>query len=230
MLPDNFFLILTIDRLVYRLGFMPTSPSSASSASTRDRLIGAMLHALRTKGFHGVGLNELLAEAQAPKGVLYHHFPGGKSELAVAAINTVVGQITAGLDKLLQRHGDPVLALGAWIASAQKALAGSGFEQGCPLATIALESTPQDSAIRLALANGFATIRETVAHALQSADIEPDRARDLSALIVSAYEGALLQARVAGSVDAMRHTAQALLELVRLSQPLRVVEPRPIRP
>jgi TetR/AcrR family transcriptional repressor of lmrAB and yxaGH operons len=48
-----------------------------------------MLTALRTKGFHGVGLSELLAQAQAPKGVLYHHFPGGKTELAVAAIDQV---------------------------------------------------------------------------------------------------------------------------------------------
>jgi TetR/AcrR family transcriptional repressor of lmrAB and yxaGH operons len=36
-------------------------------------------------------------------------------------------------------------------------------------------------------------------------------------LIVSAYEGALLQARVAGSVQAMRDTSEALVGLLRLA-------------
>ena len=58
---------------------------------TRTRLITAMADALQRRGLHGVGLNEILRDAQAPKGVLYHHFPGGKTELAVAAIQAIVG-------------------------------------------------------------------------------------------------------------------------------------------
>lgn len=53
--------------------------------STKDRLIQSAALLFRTRGYHGVGLNDLLAEANAPKGSLYHHFPNGKSDLAVAA-------------------------------------------------------------------------------------------------------------------------------------------------
>ena len=63
---------------------------SEGTPGTRDRLIGAMLQALSTRGLHGVGINELLVAARAPKGVLYHHFPGGKTELAVATIEQLV--------------------------------------------------------------------------------------------------------------------------------------------
>lgn len=198
---------------------LPVSPESDSPLSTPDRLIAAMLNALRRKGYHGVGLNELLTEAGAPKGVLYHHFPGGKSELAIAAVQAVVSQITAGLQKLLKRHADPADALQAWMVSAQKLLAGSGFEQGCPLASIALESTPEDAAIRAALAEGFSSIRTHLADALQSAGIAPARSTNLAALMVSAYEGALLQARVAGQVHAMQNTTEALVDLIRLNLP-----------
>jgi len=197
----------------------PSPPTTANSPGTRERLIDAMQDALRHKGYHGVGLKELLTTANAPKGVLYHHFPGGKAELAVASIESVVGQITAGLDKLLSRNADVVQALGAWMASAQKALATSGYERGCPLATIALESAPDDTTIRQALADGFAAIRERLGRTLQHAGIEETRARNLAALIVSAYEGALVQARVAGNVDAMRSTSDALMDLVRMSLP-----------
>lgn len=191
--------------------------TSSPTPGTRDRLVAAMLDALRTRGYHGVGLAELLTAAQAPKGVLYHHFPGGKAELAVRAVESVVAKLGADLDKVLQRTGDPVDALGAWMGSAQRVLAGSGFASGCPLATIALESTPDDDAIRAALAEGFASIRTRLADALAGAGIAQAQARGAAALIVSAYEGALLQARVAGSVQAMRDTSEALIGLLRLA-------------
>jgi TetR/AcrR family transcriptional repressor of lmrAB and yxaGH operons len=176
-----------------------------------------MLDALRTRGYHGVGLNELLAAAHAPKGVLYHHFPGGKAELAVCAIESVVAKLCADLEKLLQRTSDPVQALVAWMAQAQRVLAGSGFASGCPLATIALESTPDDEAIRAALADGFAAIRTRLADALARAGMAQERALGVAALIVSAYEGALVQARVAGNVRVMRDTSEALVGLLRLA-------------
>jgi TetR/AcrR family transcriptional regulator, lmrAB and yxaGH operons repressor len=189
--------------------------TSPSTPGTRERLIAAMLDALRTRGYHGVGLTELLATAQAPKGVLYHHFPGGKAELAVRAIESVVAKLGADLDKVLRRAADPVDALAAWMGSAQRVLAGSGFTSGCPLATIALESTPDDDAIRAALAAGFATLRTRLADTLAGAGMAQAQARGAAALIVSAYEGALLQARVAGNVQAMQDTSEALIGFLR---------------
>ena len=194
-----------------------TKETSSPTPGTRDRLVAAMLDALRTRGYHGVGLAELLTAAQAPKGVLYHHFPGGKAELAVRAIESVVAKLGADLDKVLNRTADPVDALGAWMGSAQRVLAGSGFASGCPLATIALESTPDDDAIRAALAEGFASIRTRLADALAGAGMAQAQARGAAALIVSAYEGALLQARVAGHVQTMRDTSEALVGLLRLA-------------
>lgn len=179
-----------------------------------------MLDALSTRGYHGIGLNELLASAGAPKGVLYHHFPGGKSELAIAAIAAVVEQLTIGLDKVMRgAGGDPASALATWLASAQKRLEKSGFERGCPLATVALETSPDDQALRAALSGAFSAFRERLALALVGAGVAQARAASLAALIVSAYEGALVQARVAGNVQAMRDTSVALLDLVRLSLP-----------
>lgn len=191
-----------------------------SSPGTRERLVTAMREALSTRGYHGIGLNELLVTAGAPKGVLYHHFPGGKSELAIAAIGTVAEQLGSSLDTLMQRSGgDPAGALATWMASAQKTLEKSGFERGCPLATVALETTPDDQLLRAALATAFAAFRERLAAALAAAGIAELRASSLAALIVSAYEGALLQSRVAGNVQAMRDTSAALLDLIRLSLP-----------
>jgi TetR/AcrR family transcriptional repressor of lmrAB and yxaGH operons len=190
-------------------------PSPDPSPGTRARLIAAMSRALQRRGLHGVGLTELLSEAQAPKGVLYHHFPGGKTELAVAAIEATAARITASLDQLIATRADPVPMLRSWLAAARQQLEKSAFEQGCPLATVALESTADDEALRHALAAAFAAIRLRLAAMLASAGVAQARARNLATLIVAAYEGALMQARVAGDGQTLGDTAEALLALVQ---------------
>jgi TetR/AcrR family transcriptional repressor of lmrAB and yxaGH operons len=190
---------------------MATPPAEPA---TRSRLVSAMTDALQRRGLHGIGLTELLHAARAPKGVLYHHFPGGKSELAVAAIDAAVAWLCTGLDQLLLQRGDPVAALRQWMAGAQKQLERSGFERGCPLAAVALESTPDDAALRAALATGFAALRERLAAVLVQAGVAAPRAAGLAVLTVAAYEGALIQARVAGSAQPMQDTADTLLALI----------------
>ena len=181
---------------------------------TRDRLIAAMTDALRRRGLHGIGLTELLAQAGAPKGVLYHHFPGGKTELAVAAIDDVVARMLRGLDTLLDSNPDPIEATRRWMAGATARLDDSGFESGCPLATVALETTPDDAVLREALARAFATLRERIAQALERHGEPRAQAQGIAALIVATYEGGLLQARVAQSSEPIAQATQTLLSLL----------------
>lgn len=188
----------------------PTPPER----STRDRLITAMCDALCRRGLHGIGLTELLQAAGAPKGVLYHHFPGGKTELAIAAIDHVVDRMGQGLDRLLGGTPDPLTAMRLWIRGATDRLQRSGFEAGCPLATVALESTPEDRALREALARAFERLRERIAQGLQAAGMPAERAGGVAALVVAAYEGGLLQARVAHSIEPIHRITDTLLALL----------------
>ena len=188
------------------------------TTDARDRLIAAMTDALQRRGLHGSGLTELLAAAQAPKGVLYHHFPGGKTELAVAAVEATIERLCGMLDQRMA-SGDPAQALMAWVDGAQKRLEQSGYEKGCPLATIALETTRDDVEIRAALGAGFARIRTQIAAALVRAGYEARAAESLAALMVAAYEGGLLQARAAGTAEPMNLVGEALLTLLSLHRP-----------
>lgn len=182
---------------------------------TRERLVGAMIRTLQTRGLHGAGLNEILALAQAPKGVLYHHFPGGKNALAVAAVEATVAWSCDWLDKLMATHEHPADALRDWIARAVGGLGDSGFEIGCPMAAVALESTAADVELRAALARGFDAIRLRIAQALVRVGHDAARAQGLAALMVAAYEGGLLQARVANDVTPMLQATETLLQLLK---------------
>jgi TetR/AcrR family transcriptional repressor of lmrAB and yxaGH operons len=186
-----------------------------TSPDAKTRLIGAMTEALQRRGLHGSGLTELLAAAGAPKGVMYHHFPGGKTELAVAAIEATVARLCDSLDTALASGNDPGAALMAWIGGAQRRLDASNYERGCPLATIALETTVDDDAIRAALAAGFGAIRARIAAGLVRAGYPQAAADALAALLLAAYEGGLLQARVAGTPAPMTLVSEALLSILQ---------------
>ena len=62
----------------------PATPDTPA-LPTKERLIWAAARLFHTQGYNGAGMTEILAEAKAPKGSLYHHFPNGKSDLALAA-------------------------------------------------------------------------------------------------------------------------------------------------
>ena len=231
-----------IDRPVYRVramapGVSPPDPASAAAPvapGTRERLVGAMGDALQRRGLHGAGLNAVLDAAGAPKGVLYHHFPGGKTALAVAALEAYVTRLGDALDRALAGGAatdgsaghiapaptaiaapDPVVALARWLEGAEARVVADGFARGCPLAVVALESTPDDVELRRAVAEAFATVRARIAAGLVRGGCDSAQAEGLAALIVAAYEGGLLQARAAGSVAPMAQATRALLALLR---------------
>ncbi|MEO0912916.1 MAG: TetR/AcrR family transcriptional regulator, partial [Pseudomonadota bacterium] len=56
----------------------------AKERTTREKLIFAATDHFRRKGYAAAGLTEILEAAGVPKGSLYHHFPGGKPDLALA--------------------------------------------------------------------------------------------------------------------------------------------------
>jgi TetR/AcrR family transcriptional regulator, lmrAB and yxaGH operons repressor len=186
---------------------------------TRNRLVRAMQRSLQTSGFHGTGLTALLAAAQAPKGVLYHHFPGGKRELAVAAVEAMAAGIHQGLDVALREGESPLAAFHAWLTRSAQRLSASGFTRGCPLATVTLETAHQDDALRAALHRAFDGIRARLVLAFKRQGHRAAEAQSRAALCVSAYEGALLVARANQSTAVLAQTLRALRPL--LASPVR---------
>ncbi|MFF1555891.1 TetR/AcrR family transcriptional regulator, partial [Rhodococcus erythropolis] len=58
------------------------------STDTRTRLVAAMIELMRWRGYSAVSVKDITVAARAPIGSLYHHFPGGKSQLAAAALQS----------------------------------------------------------------------------------------------------------------------------------------------
>lgn len=115
--------------------------------STKDRLIRSAANLFRVHGYHGVGLNDLLAEAKAPKGSLYHHFPKGKPDLARAAAHWASDNMLRLIAISFQdakSFEDGVTTICFKLA---KLFDLSGNWDGCPIAAILFEG-PENEAFR----------------------------------------------------------------------------------
>lgn len=186
-----------------------------SSTTTRERLLLTMVEALSTRGLHGIGLNAILQKANVPKGVLYHYFPKGKNQLAIEAIALSTQAMVLRLEKTFKKPGNLPKLLTKWFEVSGDLLSQDHYETGCPLATVALETTHQDTELRSALAESFEQVRLALNTALHHHGFKIEQAKALASLVVSAYEGALIQARVSQSPLPLQYAAKALAPLLK---------------
>ena len=168
----------------------------------------------RRQGYHGTGLNQLLDESGAPRGSLYFHFPGGKTELAVDAVTTAGQAIGAGIQRMLEVTDDAAEAIAKIVEFIAADLRRSNWERGCPVATVALDTASSSEPIRLACRTIFDDWVGTVAHRLRTAGWDAASAAEDALVVASAIEGALILARArrdSAPLDAVAHHIRTTL-------------------
>ena len=181
---------------------MPSQVSASQSGqaeaeqATRSRLLRITSKLLQTQGYHGTGLNQILKESQAPRGSLYFHFPGGKEQLAVEALETSAAWVTRAMRGTLESSGDDTRAgLRAIAEIFAVQLERSNFAEGCPFATVALESSSLPDSLRRTCGAAFGDWQALLAGHLARVESDQSRAASLATLVLVAIEGAMVLAK-----------------------------------
>lgn len=182
----------------------------SESKGPRQAIVGAAARLFRRRGYAGVGMNEIVEASGAPKGSVYHYFPGGKAQIGAAAVK-LGGQVASKtLQDLLSGGADPAQAARTYGARMADWMTLSGFRDGCPIATVVLEMAPQDAAIAGAASLAFETWQAAFADALEAKGLAPDRAAGLALLAVTSIEGALILARAKASAEPILQASEAI--------------------
>jgi AcrR family transcriptional regulator len=185
------------------------------TAPTRQRLIEAASVLFRRQGLAATGIKQILAVADAPYSSLYHHFPGGKDELAAAAIlasgdyyETLVGGVW---DSAADLEGSMI----AVFDGAAELLVLTDYADACPIATVALEVASTNETLRIATAQVFTRWDDAVTRRLREAGVPGSAALPLSQSIMALLEGAFMLARAAKTTAPMHAARDSVLVLVR---------------
>lgn len=180
---------------------------------TRERMIDAAALLLQREGYQATSWRRLVDEAGVPWGSIGHHFPGGKEELAVAAVDRGAAAVGALIDRCFAVRRTPATAVREWFEVSARLLAESGYSAGCPVATLALETAATSPALGEAARAAFAGWERRLTEHLASSGVR--RAPALAGMVLTLLEGALVRARVERS-PAPLHAAGRLAErLVR---------------
>jgi TetR/AcrR family transcriptional regulator, lmrAB and yxaGH operons repressor len=179
----------------------------------RDAIVRAAATLFRRDGYAATGTNAIVRESGAPKGSLYHYFPGGKEEIAVAAVEHAGGVVARTLTALVADSPTPGAALRAYGRLVAGWLADSGYRDGCPIATTLLETAPGSPACTAAGRAAFDAWAEVLAGGLRDHGVAGGEATRLGRLAVVALEGALVVARVEQDGAAVVASADAVADL-----------------
>src|SRR5215472_12890286 len=155
---------------------------------SRSRMIAAAAELFRQRGYHATTFSDVVRESGAPRGSTYFHFPGGKAELAREAIALAGDEMEQMVGEAARHADDPgslVRALGQIMAGR---LEHSGYQGGCPIATMVLELAPRDEECSAGFDRVFARWRAALVARLEPLGIAHDRAAVLADLTMSALE------------------------------------------
>lgn len=187
--------------------------TSANQASKRDQLVDSAFRLFYRDGYHAVGIDTILREADIAKMTLYHHFRS-KEDLIVAAIERRSAQIGTELKAALEAAGTSprkrLLALFDWY----EAWFRSPEFNGCAMLRAAGEYPELGSPVHQAVIRAKQAGRDRLEAILS--EMEVSQPGMLATQIDMLLQGAISCAHTFGDPDHIVQARKAALALLGL--------------
>jgi AcrR family transcriptional regulator len=184
-------------------------------AGTKERIMAAGAELFRRNGYAGTGLKQIVAEANAPFGSLYHFFPGGKEQLGAEVVRTSGLAYIALFDLFIAPAEDLVSGIEAFFAAGIATLEATDYVEGCPIATVALEVASTNEPLRQATADVFTAWIDAGTEKFAKFGLSREAARTLTITAVNNLEGAFVHCRSLRDTEAMAVAGAATVDVAR---------------
>lgn len=170
---------------------------SPSTNPTADRILFAAMKLFAEKGYGSTSVADILREAGANSGSLYHAFPTKQHVLL-----GVLDLYRRGIGPMLIEPAwagvtDPIERIFALLAAYRNALAVSDCSYACPIGSLALELHEPDPDVRAGIAANFTAWSKAIEGCLDTAADRMPAGTDRPALarfVLTVMEGAVMQA------------------------------------
>jgi AcrR family transcriptional regulator len=152
---------------------------------------------------------------------MYHFFPDGKEQLAEEVLRYGGELYARMIRQCFVAYPDPREAVAAMFAGEAKILRSSGFRNGCPVASVALDVASTVEKVRKPCAEVFASWIGALAEGIAASGAAEGLAMDLASYILASLEGAIILSRTSKSVKPLEQTAQFVLHTLEAKLPRR---------
>jgi AcrR family transcriptional regulator len=182
---------------------------------------------LQRQGLTGTGIKQILAEAEAPFSSLYHHFPGGKDELAAAAIRVAGARYQALVEAVWDQAPDAMSSVAAVFDGAAATLESTDYAVACPIATVALEVASTNEQLRETTAEVFDAWIAAGTARFEAEGISPSDSRGLAITLISLLEGAFILSQSLKSTEPVRAAGATAVAAARTALDSPAATPHP---
>src|SRR5262245_60029714 len=145
------------------------------ASESKTRIIRAALELLSQSGLSGAGINQVVAASAAPRGSIYHFFPGGKLELATTALEEAEQGVAQWFRGIFDRREPIAKKVESLFADAAANVEASGFNKSCPVAAVTLDVDSDSERMRAVCHRIFMTWQGAIAAGLHEAPDEERR-------------------------------------------------------
>ena len=166
------------------------------SAAGKEMLIDQLRAVFVARGYDGATLVHLAQAVGLSKASLYHHFPGGKPEMAATLVRHAIADLQRSAFSHLHSNLDPAQRLEAFIDGF--VVYTNGGQTDCLLAVFSHHATAGEDteAMRATIAQQFADWHAALEVVIESLGVKPKKARHQAHDLLSALYGALLTAKM----------------------------------
>ena len=178
--------------------------------STRESILTAAAELMRHKGYGAVGMKDIAQASGAPIGSLYHHFRGGKVQIAREALINAGHAYALLIPSIVDEYTDLGDAVDAVFTQAAEDMARTGFANMCPVASVAAEVADTVEELRETSASVFDGWIDGGSAYFAARGLDWSQAREVTLALISALEGAFVIARTLRSTEPLLAAGRAL--------------------
>jgi AcrR family transcriptional regulator len=171
-------------------------------------MIEGAIQLLATRGVHGASLLKVLEHTGAPRGSVYHHFPGGKDELILAALDLTGQRHDRFVDRFRGTSAPEITA--GYLELWRSILVRSGLDSGCPILAVTVSASPGPLLDRAGAI--FRTSQRHLVELYEEVGVPRSAAERFVTLLVAGAEGAVVLSRAQQNIAPFEVVASQLIE------------------
>lgn len=177
-------------------------------SDAKQKMVQAAKQLIRERGYNATAFSDVLDLSGAPRGSVYFHFPGGKTQLAIEAAAAHAREQLEIIDRAAEQADGAAQLIENYLDLGREGMVAGGYARGCGIAPLVTEGPAQDSdEVAEVSRRSFAEMADRLTHHFVAFGLERPTARTLADAVIAGVEGAMVTARAQRSpapYDAVR--------------------------
>ena len=191
-----------------------TTTGAGKTERQRRDMVTTAVRWLPQRGMAAVNLIEVARAVGAPRGSIYHYFPGGRDQLLQEALEVAHKSGLRMVEKAAKHSASVEAFIQSVFSTSLQQIGLDSFTGGCPVGAAVLSYETENTSFQAQTQLAFAEWQQLMAASLMQLGIKnQSQAIELAQGILMAYEGALVCAKGARDPQMFDSAARMVLAL-----------------